>query len=54
MVPDSDDVNAVESPEVMASVDGSSSPEFVIADVSRDDAWISICETDAPILRDWC
>ena len=40
--------------EVMASVDPSpAQPEFVIADVSRDDAWLSMPASEAPSLRDW-
>jgi len=38
----------------MASVDESTgTTEFVIADVSRDDAWVSIQLRDAPGLDDW-
>ncbi|MBB6647323.1 DUF7556 family protein [Halobellus ruber] len=40
--------------EVMASVDSASAqPEFVIADVSRDDAWLSVPVAEAPSLREW-
>jgi hypothetical protein len=39
--------------EVMAALDESTA-EFVIADVERDDAWLSVREDDAPILRNWC
>lgn len=40
--------------EVMASVDSTSArPEFVIADVSRDDAWLSMPVAEAPSLRAW-
>ena len=40
--------------EVMASVDPSpAQPEFVIADISRDEAWVSIHADDAPALRSW-
>ncbi len=40
--------------EVMASVDSTpTQPEFVIADVSRDDAWLSMSVAEAPSLRDW-
>ena len=40
--------------DVMASVDeGAGLPEFVIADISRDDAWVSIQLTDAKVLDDW-
>lgn len=50
------DVTAVggQSSDVMASVDdGTGAPEFVIADVSRDDAWVSIQLQDATGLDDW-
>jgi hypothetical protein len=50
------DVTAVggQSSDVMASVDdGSGAPEFVIADVSRDDAWLSVQLRDASGLDDW-
>ena len=40
--------------EVMAAVDSSSTrAEFVIADVSRDDAWLSVPVSEAPSLREW-
>ncbi|WP_313692563.1 DUF7556 family protein [Halorarum halobium] len=39
--------------EVMASVDEDSS-EFVIADIAREDAWLSVGERDAPVLEQWC
>jgi hypothetical protein len=42
------------SAEVMASVDSSpSGSEFIIADISRDEAWVSMRVEDAPSLRDW-
>jgi len=41
--------------EVMASIDGSaSSPSYIIADISCDDAWLSVQATDAPVLAEWC
>ncbi len=41
--------------EVMASIDATDShPEFVIADVSCDEAWLSVAQTDAPVLKEWC
>ena len=41
--------------EVIASVDDADrSPTFIIADVSRDEAWVSVRESDAPILTEWC
>lgn len=41
--------------EVMAAVDPDSDadPEFVIADVSREDAWVAVDRADAPVLREW-
>ncbi|MWV63704.1 hypothetical protein GRS48_02535 [Halorubrum sp. JWXQ-INN 858] len=43
------------SPDVMASIDSvRSRSELVIADVSREDAWLSVDETDAPVLEEWC
>lgn len=39
---------------VMASIDGDSTEtRLIIADVSRDDAWISMPETTAPSLALW-
>ena len=44
-----------ESPDVMASIDSSASrPELVIADVSRENAWVSVDETHATVLEEWC
>ncbi len=43
------------SPDIMASIDSSASrSELVIADVSRENAWVSVDETDATILEEWC
>ena len=40
--------------EVMASVDSTpAQPEFIIADISRDDAWLSMPVSEAPSLREW-
>jgi len=48
-------LDAADAPDVMASIDSSSSrPELVIADVSREDAWVSVDETDATVLEEWC
>ncbi|WP_049984445.1 hypothetical protein [Halorubrum sp. BV1] len=49
-------LDAGDSTDIMASVDDSSAsqPEFVIADVSRENAWVSVDETDATILEEWC
>ena len=53
--PASEPVEPPASPDVMASVDEARSrPELVIADVSREDAWLSVDETDAPVLEEWC
>jgi hypothetical protein len=27
--------------------------EFVIADLGREDAWLSVEEADAPVVADW-
>ncbi|MGM0604131.1 MAG: DUF7556 family protein [Halobacteriota archaeon] len=41
--------------EVMASVDAADSrPKLIIADVSRDEAWVSVQTADAPVLTEWC
>ncbi|WP_224448223.1 DUF7556 family protein [Haloprofundus salilacus] len=49
---------AVDAPdtEVMASVDSSSprSSELIIADITRDDAWLSMRTAEAPVLAEWC
>ncbi len=43
------------NPEVMASVDGDDSrPSLIIADVSRDEAWVSVRADHAPVLTEWC
>ncbi|MFB6101780.1 MAG: hypothetical protein ABEJ73_04375 [Haloplanus sp.] len=53
MAPDVTTAGGEES-DVMASVDeGAGTPEFVIADISRDDAWVSIQLGDATGLDDW-
>ncbi|MGM0592155.1 MAG: DUF7556 family protein [Halobacteriota archaeon] len=42
------------STEVMASVDPSTSgSQFIIADISCDNAWLSMQYGDAPSLQDW-
>ncbi|SNR37902.1 DUF7556 family protein [Halorubrum vacuolatum] len=54
-VPTGADATVSPSPDVMASVDSTRSrPELVIADVSREDAWLSVDQTDAPVLEEWC
>jgi hypothetical protein len=43
------------SEDVMASIDGSASrSELVIADVSRENAWLSVDEQSATVLKEWC
>lgn len=43
-----------EHPEIMASVDRTGAvSRFVIADVSRDDAWIAIIVSEALPLESW-
>ena len=52
MVPDSAvSEGSSEHGEIMAAVDGDT---YVIADVSRDGAWLSMPRNDAPILADHC
>ncbi|WP_227374989.1 DUF7556 family protein [Haladaptatus halobius] len=47
-------VSVADSAEVMASVDDDGRTErLVIADISREDAWISMRMTDAASLSDW-
>jgi hypothetical protein len=36
--------------DVMGSLDDA---EFVIADLGREEAWISVEETEAPVVADW-
>lgn len=40
--------------DVMASLDGDGpDSKFVIADISRDEAWVSVTATDATTLTAW-
>lgn len=44
-----------EASEVMASIDTAATrPELVIADIAKEDAWISVREEEAPVLTEWC
>lgn len=53
MTSDTAAVNGADA-EVMASVDvAPGRSELVIADVSRDDAWLSVRADAAPRLADW-
>lgn len=41
--------------QVMASVDESTSrPSLVIADISTEEAWLSVRQSDAAVLEEWC
>lgn len=42
--------------EVMAAVDDAEAghASYVIADISCDGAWLSVRESDAVILHEWC
>jgi hypothetical protein len=54
MTPNATAVSDASRAEVMASVDSTSAQsEFIIADVSRDDAWLSMRASETPSLRDW-
>jgi hypothetical protein len=54
MTPNATAASDASRAKVMASVDSTPSGlEFIIADISCDDAWLSMCETEAPSLRDW-
>ena len=40
--------------EVMAAIDrGGAAARLVIADVSRDDTWLTVPQSEAPMLREW-
>lgn len=40
--------------EVVAAIDeADGEPRLVIADLTRDGAWLSVAETDAAVLDDW-
>lgn len=44
----------VSDAEVMASVDSTaSSAEFIIADITSDNAWVSVGADEAPALHEW-
>lgn len=40
--------------EIMAAVDGEGSKDLVIADIYRDEAWLSMPLADAVAVPDWC
>lgn len=41
---------AHEGGDVMGSLDDT---EFVIADLGREEAWMSVSEADAPVVAEW-
>jgi len=46
---------SVDEREVVATVDGAGDrARFVVADIVRDDAWVSAPESDACSLDEWC
>jgi hypothetical protein len=54
MAPDATASSDGTAAEVMASVDSSSDgASFVIADVTRDDAWLAMPVAEAPALPEW-
>lgn len=54
MTPDVTTQSDASRAEVMSSVDVTpTQSEFVIADVTCDDAWLSIRTTEAPLLEEW-
>jgi hypothetical protein len=54
-LPTNPEVTPTASADVMASIDSSASrPELVIADVSRENAWLSVDERNATVLEEWC
>lgn len=53
MVTDTTAIDASDA-EVMASVDSTAaSAEFIIADITCDNAWMSVGADDAPALQEW-
>ena len=54
-LPTNPEATPTASADVMASIDSSASrPELVIADVSRENAWLSVDERSATVLEEWC
>jgi len=54
MTPNATAVSDASRAEVMASVDSTPAhSEFIIADISRDDAWLSMRVSEAPSLDEW-
>lgn len=56
MVPEAEPIGSRSSDtgDVVAAVDEiDGSPHLVVADISRDESWIAVPETDAVSLDDW-
>jgi hypothetical protein len=54
MTPDASAAAGDSGAEVMASVDSTpDGTQFVIADITRDEAWIAVAEADASPLPAW-
>ena len=56
MTPEADAVGtgSADGHEVVAAVDeADGEPRLVIADIARDDAWVSVSEGSAAVLEDW-
>ncbi|MFB6250527.1 MAG: hypothetical protein ABEI27_02375 [Halobellus sp.] len=54
MTPNATAASDASRAEVMASVDSTSGKsEFIIADITCDDAWLSMRVSDAPSLDEW-
>ncbi|WP_176393261.1 DUF7556 family protein [Natronolimnobius baerhuensis] len=56
MTPETESVGepSTESHEVVAAVDEADGrPRLVIADIARDDAWVSVAEPAAASLEEW-
>ncbi len=40
---------------VMAALDDTGAAlRFIIADITRDEAWLSMPASEAPVIEDWC
>lgn len=46
--------DGLDEPDVVSAVDGSgASARFVVADIARDGAWVSVTEREAAAVADW-
>jgi len=54
MAPDAAITKEVAQCEVMGSVDSGEVDQFVLADPSQDDSWMTVALTDAKGLNAWC